>query len=510
MVTRLFFIKQNKMTNKIKKWSLQTIVMIVIFSAVFYSCKNDESAATPTDEASVTALANLNPDEPVIVNVSNKEGQSIVVMGQKNSQGYATKLDQVIITLPEEENPTEVFFDANEKIKEMIAPNGVRFQFDWLSDSEFALTLIDPNTNEQLNTLINLSSQPNQPNLTSTRSKNIKCRKGNSTLKIEPLEKGMPMDNSPKHTRSTGNGIIGNVYLEQCGAPTTAQCWVDVYDYSNLTGAFGRGKYRGRFACTKVGDGHYQFQLPVGYNVHHNIADYCDAINDIIGKICDVNAFTAPGSGSKEAMCIYISGALASGIVSAPVAAGFLAACETTSIALDLTCTFLDGSMAGIDLAPGTPTIGDGLCSALREMDYTWDTPLFLQPVVNALPSCIYGTAQIYEADGNLRDMKITWGGHPVVNSFKLVPSAPARGVSYQAIAELYCLPIGTTVTMDIIGTDGYTDSETSTIDAGENLNYTATLYVPGAETGVKDVCTVTAVTPNGETVTKKASLVFQ
>lgn len=492
-----------------KRINLYIVAFAAICSFTLTSCHHDEDTTTSNNNSSITALANLNPNEPVIANVSNKEGQSVVIMGTKDAQGYAKKLEQVIITQTEEENPTEIFFDENEKIKEMIAPNGVRFQFDWISDKEIALTLIDPNTNEQLNTLLDLSNKNNQSKVVS-RGSNVKTRVGNSSLKIEPIVDVAPIISTKKHTRAEKSGIVGNVYLEQCGAPTTAQCWVDVYDYSNLTGSFGRGKYRGRFTCTKVGDGHYQFQLPANYNVHHNMADYCDDINDIIGNICDANAFTAPGSGAKEAMCIYISGALASGIVSAPVAAGFLVACETTSVALDLSCSLLDGSIGGIDLAPGAPSIGDGLCAALREMDYTWDTPLLLQPVVNALPSCIYGTAQVYKADGNLKDMKVTWGGKPVINSFKLVPSAPSHGVSYQAIAELYCLPIGTNVTMDIIGTDGYSNSQTSTITSGQNLNYKATLDVPGADTGVKDVCTVTAVTPDGETVTKKASLVFQ
>ena len=63
---------------------------------------------------------------------------------------------------------------------------------------------------------------------------------------------------------------------------------------------------------------------------------------------------------------------------------------------------------------------------------------------------------------------------------------------------------------MEIVGTDGYSDSKTITIGASETMQYKATLKVPGAESGVKDVCTVTAVTPDGETVTKKASLVFK
>lgn len=495
--------------NIFKRINLYFAAFAAICGFILTSCHHDDEATISNEESSITALANLNPNEPVIANVSNKDGQSVVIMGTKDAQGHAKKLEQVIITQTEEENPTEVFFDENEKIKEMIAPNGVRFQFDWISDKEIALTLIDPNTNEQLNTLLDLSNKSNQPKVTS-RAGVVKTRVGNSSMKIEPIVDITSPNSIKTQTRAAKSGITGNVYIEQCGAPTTAQCWVDVYDYSNLTGSFGRGKYRGRFTCTKVGEGHYQFQLPANYNVHHNMADYCDAINDIIGNICNANAFTAPGSGAKEAMCVYISGALASGIVSAPVAAGFLVACETTSVALDLSCSLLDGSIGGIDMAPGTPSIGDGLCKALREMDYTWDTPLLLQPVVNALPSCIYGTAQVYKADGNLKDMKVTWGGKPVINSFKLVPSAPLHGVSYQAIAELYCLPIGTKVTMDIIGTDGYTNSQTSTISTGQNLNYKATLDVPGAATGVKDVCTVTAVTPNGETITKKASLIFQ
>ena len=482
-------------------------LFLITFLFVMTSCNHDEGGMeTSNGESSVQALANLNPNEPIIIDVSNNAGESVVLMGTKTSTGHADKLQQMIITIPKEENPTEVFFDEEQRVQEMIAPNGVRFQFDWISEKEIALTLIDPNTNEQLNTLVDFSKQEEQAQAINSRGVKAIQRTRKATLTIKPITEATPFSLHESSTRASG-GIVGNVYLEQCGAAATAQCWVDVYDYSNLTGSYGLGKYRGRFACTKVGDGHYQFELPSDYNVHHNIADYCDAINDVVGTICDFNAWTAPGTGAKQFLCLQISAALASGIVSAPVAAGFLLACETTSTALDAGCALMNGNM---ELPEGTPNLGDGLCAALREMDYTWDTPLVLQPVVNSLPSNIYGTSQIYEADGVIKDMKVTWGGNPVINSFKLEPSAPAQGVSYQAIADLYCLPTGTRVTMDIVGTDGYTDSQTTIVNDGANINYRAILGVPGAESGVKDVCTVTAVTPNGETVTKKASLVFQ
>lgn len=124
------------------------------------SCNNDNNneseEETQNQRSSLEAYANLNPDEPIIVDISNDKGESIVLMGTKTQTGHADKLQQMVITIPEEENPTEVFFDENEQVSDMIAPNGVRFKFDWISKDKVALTLVDPNTNEQLNTLIDL------------------------------------------------------------------------------------------------------------------------------------------------------------------------------------------------------------------------------------------------------------------------------------------------------------------------------------------------------------------
>lgn len=472
------------------------------------SCNNDNNneseEETQNQRSSLEAYVNLNPDEPIIVDISNDKGESIVLMGTKTQTGHADKLQQMVITIPEEENPTEVFFDENEQVSDMIAPNGVRFKFDWISKDKVALTLVDPNTNEQLNTLIDFTANDVSTKTTNSRSGNIARRTGDAVMSIIPHTTEPPVSELSAVSRS-GGGVVGDVYLEQCGAPSTAECWVKVYDYSEMTGSLGRGRFRGSFPCKYVSKGHYQFQLPENYHVHHNVADYCDAINDVISKVCGLNAFTAPGSGAKQFMCLQISAALASGIVSAPVAAGFLVACEVTSTALDAGCALVNGNM---ELPEGAPNLVDGLCGALREINYTWDTPLLLIPVVNAMPSCIIGTAQIYKADGNLQYMTVKWGGEPGINEFNLKPSAPGRGVSYNAIADLYCLPAGTEITMEIIGTDGYHAKKSQIVD--NTITITTILSVPGAETGVKDVCTVTAVTPDHKTVTKKASLVFQ
>lgn len=475
----------------------------------FIACdKEDKGGESSQVDKGITTYANLNPADPVILDVSNKQGQSMVIMGTKDSKGAPKAIKDVIIYLSQKENPTEIKFGDNKKVKEMIASNGVRFLFDWLSNTEIALTLIDPNTNEQLNTVIDLTENDNKTKTsTVTRSGDVAPRTGSSTLTVEHIKEETPAVSQIITTRGYGD-IIGNVYLERCGMPADGTCWVDVYHY-NITGVDAWGKFRGRYYCDMVAKGHYQVRLPSDYKVNQKLSDYCFKIAGVIGELCSWNDYTAPGSGVKQLMCIKISAALASGIVSAPVAAGFLAACESATSALDTACSALNGFA---DLPPGAPNVADSIiCKNIKKYaEYEWKTPYFLVPVVSAIPKNIVGTSELYEVDGVIKDMKVSFGGDPAIASFMLDPAAPAQNQSYQAIAVLFCLPEGSKVTMEIVGTDGYSNSKTITIGASETMQYKATLKVPGAKSGVKDVCTVTAVTPDGETVTKKASLVFK
>lgn len=486
-----------------KKTYFFIFTIFSVLLATLTGCQEDQEDANLGSFDKTEALANLNPDEPIILSVSNEKGESVVVMGRKDDTGHPEAIEQMIITMPSEEAPTEVSFE-NDLIKEVIAPNGVRFQFEWLSATKAALTLIDPNTNEQLNTVIDLANTNQTAIQKNTRSVATEPRIGDCELIVKTIDSVEPTEATNTTTRSA-DGVVGNVYLKQCGAPTYGQCWVNVYDYSTMPNSYGRGKYRGRFNCTEVAKGHYQFKLPRNYHEHHDLGDYCDDINDVLGKICTINSFTFPGS--KQYLCYLISGVIASGVVSAPVAALFQTACISISTALDVTCSILNG---GMELPEGAPNLADGLCNILQEMDYTWDTPLYLVPTLNAIPNYIYGTSQVYEANTELKDMQITWGTKPTIKSFKLTPPAPKAGVSYTAIAELSCLPPGTQVIMDIVGTDGYSNAKTITINDDSNINYQATLSVPGAVADVRDVCTVTIITPTGETISKKASLVFQ
>jgi hypothetical protein len=481
----------------------RTFTLITAAMLALVGCQENIIDESTHYETSIEAYANLNPEEPIILSVSNEEGESVVLMGAKSATGHPETLQSMIITLPEKESPTEIYFNENEQIQEIITPDGVRFQFDWLSETKAALTLIDPTTNEQLNTMFDLEDP--MFDIPSEDTKTFDTpREGSSSLVIEPIYSQSTQQTSLE-TRSSGE-LVGTVYVEFCGVPEdNATCWVVVHDYTDMTGSWGKGKFRGRFPCTPIGNGYYQYKLPANYHEHHDLADYCDSMNKIMSIVCGLNAWTAPSSGAKQYVCIAVSTALMGGVISAPVAALFGEACLWISTAIDASCTMLSG-----DLPEGAPSLSDGLCGMLHEMNYTWDTPLYMYPVVNALPSNAIGSLQIHDANTPLENMVVKMGGKPKIESFKLSPSAPMHGVSYIAIAELACLPPGTQVVMDIVGTDGYEDTKTSFISSDESVRYKATLSVPGAASGVKDVCTVKVITPKGETLTKKASLRFQ
>lgn len=190
---------------------LKFLLLLACFISLIACSEKDEMPAIPEDSG-ITALVSTNPDDPILLDISNKDGLSVMLMGDKTSEGKAASLNQAIITQDGEENATELFFD-NGQISEIIATNGVRFQFNWQSSDEVALVMIDPNTNEQLNTVINLTEKKVEAEIP-TKSRSFISRSASSKLKVTPLLSETSDLNHNNLSRSSSN-VIGNVYLEQ-------------------------------------------------------------------------------------------------------------------------------------------------------------------------------------------------------------------------------------------------------------------------------------------------------
>lgn len=432
-----------------------------------------------------------NPYDQIIALIYTQDHDSIMVYGDKDANAIPVTVRELIIHQHDAEGRTVIKFDEQNRPVDYVAPNGVRMLLEWLDESSAALTLIYLETGEQLNTIVYFDEGRQE-----RMSHPSNTRNGSTSMTIDSNPK---IKNESDHcSTKTAQGFL---YGTACGGMQGyGTYWVNVYKAVGVYDMF-----IGSLPCTHVVDNKYRYTIPDGLFEHHhiNVADICNGVLGTVNNVCTL--IEGAGPAGMQYICISISAAIASAGVSAPAAAAFLVVCEGVNAALTFYCNTL-----GYSPAPGAPSLSEGFCEFFRNLDYNWTDPIKLVPVLNALPHDVYGTGIWYEY-GNLNPspLYVDSGGNPAINSFELIPSAPVAYQGYEAIAHLSCLPIGTLITMSIVGTDGYTNSQSQTIQT-DNPYFDATLHVPGSYSGVYDVCTVVVTPPGGPSLTKTASLVFQ
>jgi hypothetical protein len=134
---------------------------------------------------------------------------------------------------------------------------------------------------------------------------------------------------------------------------------------------------------------------------------------------------------------------------------------------------------------------------------------LRLTPYAHAIPNNAVGESlQVSAAGQGPWSLSVDMEIATTIRALDLSPSHPAEGQSYVGTVEVVCIPAGSSVRMSIVGTDGYTDSVLHAVPDTQKVG-TFELWVPGAEAGVRDVVTVEILLPEGDTLTKTASLVF-
>lgn len=474
---------------------LTLFIIAVLASYMMSSCSIDADLEPPLQSK---IYVNVDPTDYSIANIFTLDGDSIFVFGDKDSLGYPTHMRDVIISPHDGEGATEIFFDENDRPVRVVAPNQVVMLFDWIESEKAALTLISPDGEEQLNTVIDYSQNDKNIEKSEEETKNPPVmRTGKSKMSVVPIKNSNEI--CVKESATTKGDMVGQLTIEDCGVPNNAECWVDVYSYSGLPFTES-GTRLSRLRCVNKGVGQYEYMLPQGVRgIHHAPVDeFCDGIMQILNTLCVANNGLLGPS-----LCTSI--AAASTALLTPAGAGiFLSACLGINEAFEICCNIVAYGNYGF-------TVGDGICDFLREMNIEWDEDLLFIPWVNALPHCVQGVPKKWDGTApTLPYLEVLMIGYPRILQFILVPAAPMHGQSYVATAELNCLPAGSKITMSIVGTDGYSDSDVFHV-VGNQLHYSASLSVPGAkESGVKDICTIKLELPDGSVKTKKASLVFQ
>ena len=533
-----------------KKYYLLLLPLLVaIFSFSLIACEEDDennkNGKTPvTPEKPVDPLDNVDftgttgikkwefgtsPETSILFRMETTKGGQIIVEARKDKEGIPTSLSSLAI-LTEGSNPelSQFLFDEKNRPTDMTAPNGVRILYEWLTDTKAAITFIDPETDEQLNTVYDYALDKDQQQVP-VAPKVQQKRKGETTLTVNPLN----MNSQGQAPMRLKNGLgdrIGTFLLQQCGVNQPGQyCYVKVYDHGSYGDVYTEMLgYRGYYEATSQSDGSYQYTLPIVEN-HPQIAEFLakagPKIKSLIDKMC------LPNMGGVEAtdpmtiemvtaICLTV---MAKTAITGPLAVKITAACTALGASLLFYCNYLNKAFVFND--PNSPTVQD--LPIVRNMIDATFGKLWEKLVV--IPSYDYKPVDVYicvtgfqkttqhfaytinpVSNDPLPLVEINTSTEPAIKSFKLEPPAPVAKQGYKAIATLSCIPEGSSIKMSIVGTDGYSNSNTE--DLSKNvINYECVLNVPGANTeGVKDVCTVEVKLPDGKVLQKQASLVFQ
>lgn len=436
-------------------------------------------------ETSVTVM--FNPTDPLLVRSTVDDGTVLEYFGRRDSDGLPTNLDQVVIQGAEGEICAEMQEDGLPQ--EFTDESGTSFQFEWTSPTTAVLTAISSTGEYQVNTLVDFNNpDPSSVNAHFSQDQTLNIRSGKrSVLGSQPRQK-----NAAAIKQASTSEVQVNVV--ECERPAR---FADVDVVARDTD----GNFLLSVPAVQVSEGTYRASLPTNITPTYNPQEICLQLEGVLGISC-IGLAALGGPSGAFATCSYLAVALDALTIPSGEAIPLIAACDRATKAWTLLCSSL-----GASAVEGAPSLADFLCRGTYE-DRRIETDVVLQAVVAGLPNNIASGSVTSSPNGPFPTLTVDLGERVSIRSLELEPANPASAVDYVATAVVECVTEGTTITMSIVGTDGYTDSRTTTVTETE-FSGTFTLTVPGAETGVRDVVTLKVSLPTGESLTREASLVF-
>ena len=453
---------------------------------VFVACDdNDDDGKSGNDGngeyKSIEVCMDVN--NPLFAQMTTGEDDLIYLFADKDENGKPIMLREILVENVNGE-VCDVVCDEQGRPELMVAPNGVKFMLEWLSDTYAAVAAVDPTTGEQINTYVDLAEEVAPTPQIAGRT-TVATRSGEMRMALVP--RSMGSRGSQEMARDMGVGSLYApvyVHLSNCNSPVDATCFVDVYDAN--------GSFWTRCGGVRRAEGVYEVQIPKALPYEGDKPLGCEEVVGFLQTVCDVDGVLGDvltGVGMRL-VAIPSPQAKVFGMAISAIQAGVENVCKY-DWAFEDVCRDVEKWMKE------------------RENELAYQVTLI--PYVYALPNDIVGEpARVDLEAGWIEDLKVEWGGEPSVSSFTLNPPAPSSWEEeYTATAELYCVPYGSTVEISVVGTDEYEDSRTEEV-LTEERNYTLSLVVPTGDSGVRDVCEVVITTPDGERYSKTVSLVFQ
>lgn len=463
-------------------------------------------AAPPAGLSNFTIMTNSS--DPLLVTAKTSDGRMVEFFGTRDVSGKPTVVDQIFIR---SDNGDAIRYDLDStgRPTKMIAIGGTQFLLNWTSSTTAAVTVISSDGTAQVNTTVNFVPALNNaagglsevaPTATTTQKNGSAPRGGRRiALQFSPPQTGSIQTDADTNalagTILAAQGVgVCTVRVTSCDLPEEN---AEVYVFVNTDGP--SKKFLGQFRASRVSAGIYQATIPTNLAPSINPSAICESLAGALGNACTLQKL----AGGALALCTQISIAVAITGIGTLVAGEIEVACLAVTGGLTLYCISL-----GASPAPGGPKLVDVLCKA-DVLNRTFVDDILLSPNVACLPTtCVGGTRQA-PGQGPYPDLSVNLGSNTHVRSLTLNPPSPSAKQAYIGTADISCLPTGTTVTMSIVGTDEYQDETSITVPSAQR-NGTFTLSVPGAEeSGILDTVTVLVKRPDGQSITRTASLVF-
>ena len=531
-----------------KNWFIFISLLTALAGLGFVACEEEEEVGNsnilnpkdPTQKKDYIDYIDLKRDAGIakwefgtsaatslLYHMETTNGEHFVVDARKDANGIPTSLLSLVIQ-SKGQNPevSQFLFDEQNRPVDVTAPNGIRILYEWIGDTQAAITFIDPETDEQLNTVYDFAEGEAQKVAPSPSTTSHPMRDGEATLSVKPLTGSET--SRPAKVQTAPGDRQGTIILKTCGVDVKGQeCWVKVYDKGSygswsteLTG------YRGRYDAKYQSEGKYVYTLPAIDNAPA-IAEFLNIagpkIKWLVDKMClpNMNGSTYTDPMTLEMITGVCLTVMAKVSITGPLAVKIGAACTALGTALLLYCNTLNKAIVSND--PNSPSVQDlpvvkdlidatfgKLWNNFVVKPATEGVPLDVYVCVRALPKSTMDYAYTTGSSSSdpLPVYELNTNTEPKIQSFKLNPPAPIARQGYEAIATLSCMPEGTVAVMTVVGTDGYDKTESVTLN--NVISYELRLYVPGGAGGVKDLCTIGVQLPDGTLLKKQASLVFQ
>ncbi|MDP2336797.1 MAG: hypothetical protein Q8N05_10175 [Bacteroidota bacterium] len=489
------------------KWKMQTsaaarILIIFLFGLLVFGC-NLFDFLNKTDNGGVGdgSYLNTNSTDPEFVKLVTDKGEIVNVFGTRASNGLPESVKQINIKT---ENGEEYsfYYDNNHRLKTAVANNGTVFNYEWLANNKVALTIICNDGVNQINTEIDLAGL--KSGKITPVNYNAKIRNPEKVcydIEFSPFTDELEKSTENNLKSATSGGTTYQLYTTSCGAPADQSIYrVSVYDQSGSVMLKG-------LSAEYVAKGHYTITVPSGTAPEIDPQAAVEKLTSILTQYCDAAGLVG---GKTEQLiltssaCAYIAGKLALTGIGVTVAPTVGAACTGITTAMVIYCSTL-----GASGDPGTPSILDKINELKLLENFKLTGNMRLHVTFLGMPNNVTKGFTIAEGVSSTLTAEMSENAKPTIRSLDLYPSSPAANQDYQISVSVFCVPVGGTVSISMTGSDGYSDSKTYPVSDASLSSGKFTLTIPGAEKGVKDAITATVKTPDGQTITRSASLIF-